>query len=172
MCFEWITVGPSGSKNVVFVGPNSVTSMSWASTINVTGSGLLTIGQATMTTPTAVLTTITTVTISTGSLQGLIVSTVASSVTLSATVGSGNTLALGPCSGLMTLYGTLTAVGTINVYSLVVVDGSTKLGNGGTGVVLLDGCVVNSGTGSVAATVLSTYSADHVNVLRMQCSGW
>ena len=161
-CGYVFSVGPSGTDSVVFVGPNSVPSMSWASTINVTGSGLLTIGQATMTSSTAVLTTATTsVTVSSGSLQGLIVSTDVASVTLIATVGSGNTLALGPCIGLMTLYGTLTAVGTINVYSLVVVDGSTKLGNGGTGVVLMDGCVVNSGTGSVAATVLSTYLYTH-----------
>lgn len=109
--------------------------------------------------PTTVLTGSTNIVVESGSLQGTVVTTTASFVNLTASVPVGKILSLGPYAGVgvMTLYGTVTVVGTINVYAFVLVDGSTILGNGGTGVIVLDECTCNSGTGSVNAATICKY---------------
>ena len=168
VCFPlgWLCVdGPTATRTTTFALAGTslnVPALTWGTTgtvsVSTSTAATLTIGTVSMTAGTAALTSTTGagITVQSGTMQGTVSCTAAAQVSLTATVAATTTLNVGTATG-MTLSGALTASGTINVLSGVTVSGSTLLGNGGTGSVVLNACTVQSGTGSVSATTISTF---------------
>ncbi len=100
-----------------------------------------------------------------GTLQGAIKNTATATIDVTASVAPSTTLDVGTATGL-TLTGVLTVDGTANVLGGVTVAGSTLLGNGGSGTVALNGCIVNSGAGSIEASVISMCPSQCCSLLR------
>jgi hypothetical protein len=146
------TDGPTASATTT-IALQSVVPMTipmldaWAGTVSVTsvGSSTLTIAVATMTAPTAVLTTTSGVTavIASGTVQGALRSTATSTQTITASVVAGTNVTISGVSLFLNGGGVLTAVGTgaVSIGSGVTIATHTLAG---AGPFTLDGCTVNS----------------------------
>lgn len=122
-----------------------------------------------MTASAANLTTTADLTVTTGTLQGQIVSTTAVTVTLqSAAVQASQVLSFGNNRGMMTVFGTITVTGTLNVLTLTTIDGSTVLSGAGT--LNLRDCRVRSGSGGITVSTIIGPLTKEITVFDLQPS--
>ena len=135
-------------------------SLVWSGIVSVTsiGPNSLTIGSATMSLPTTVVTTDIDVTfvISSGSVQGTLTSTSNSTQSITASILDGTSLNINGV-GLTLSVGTLTTVGTgsVTIGSGVTVTSATLAG---VGPYYLDQCTISAST-IITALNICTYSA-------------
>jgi hypothetical protein len=142
----------------------------WAGTVLVTsvGSSTLTLSTVSMSAPTAVLITSAGVTavIGSGTVQGALMSSAASTQTINAVVGSGTNLTISGVTLFLNGGGVLSTVGSgaVIISSGVTVATHTL---SGAGTLTLDGCTINSAATITATGTISTFVSLCLSLYRL-----